>query len=127
MVGIERKKENSNAEARDIPAICPAAMVDMDRDVPGKTADKIWQAPIQTAWPRLIASIFQVWMRPPEASDPSASERVFIASTIHITIPPTSREVPMMYKLSRCLPMTLVRRNAGIAVTTNATNVSPKG
>src|SRR5450755_1554695 len=63
MVGIERKKENSSAEARDMPASWPAAMVDMDRDVPGKTAERIWQAPIQIAWPRLIASIFQVWMR----------------------------------------------------------------
>ena len=60
IVGIERKNENSKAEARDIPASCPAAMVDIDREVPGNTAEKIWQAPIQTAWPRLIASIFQV-------------------------------------------------------------------
>src|ERR1700747_3437772 len=60
MVGIERKKENSRAEARDIPASCPAAIVDMDREVPGKTADRIWHAPIQIDWPRLISSIFQV-------------------------------------------------------------------
>jgi len=25
-------------------------MVDMERDVPGKTAEKIWQRPIQMAW-----------------------------------------------------------------------------
>src|SRR5258707_229735 len=60
MVGIERKNENSRADARDLPAICPPGMVDIDRDVPGKTAERIWQAPIQTAWPRLMASIFQV-------------------------------------------------------------------
>ncbi len=47
IVGIERKNENSRAEARDIPASCPAAMVDIERDVPGKTADRIWHAPIQ--------------------------------------------------------------------------------
>src|SRR6185312_13492979 len=60
MVGIERKNENSSADARAIPAICPAAMVDIDRDVPGNTAERIWHAPIQIAWPRLINSIFQV-------------------------------------------------------------------
>src|SRR5947207_13493544 len=49
IVGMERKKENSSADARDIPAICPAAIVDMERDVPGNSADSIWHAPIQTA------------------------------------------------------------------------------
>ena len=60
MVGMERKNENSSADARDMPANCPAAIVDIDRDVPGNTADRIWQAPIQIAWPRLMASIFHV-------------------------------------------------------------------
>src|SRR3954451_14803445 len=41
IVGIERKNENSNAAERDIPATWAAAMVDIDRDVPGNTADKI--------------------------------------------------------------------------------------
>src|ERR1700731_3497176 len=52
MVGIDKKKENSSAEARDIPTSCPPAMVDMDRDVPGNTPEKIWQNPIHTDWPR---------------------------------------------------------------------------
>ncbi len=43
-----------------MPASCPAAMVAMEREVPGNTAERIWQAPIQIAWPRLMASIFQV-------------------------------------------------------------------
>src|SRR6516225_12289242 len=60
IVGIDRKKENSNADARDIPANCPAAMVDMDREVPGKTADRIWHAPIHTACPKLMSSICHV-------------------------------------------------------------------
>ena len=51
IVGMERKNENSSAAARDIPASCPPAIVDMEREVPGKTADRIWHAPIQTAWP----------------------------------------------------------------------------
>src|SRR6266849_5687419 len=127
MVGIERKNENSSADARDIPASCPAAMVDIEREVPGNTADRIWQAPIQIACPRLMASIFQVWMRVPGAPGPAASDDAFIASTIHITIPPISREAPMMYRLSRCLPMVLVNRNAGIAVVTKATAVRPRG
>ena len=34
--------------------------VAMEREVPGKTAENIWQMPIQMACPRLMASIFQV-------------------------------------------------------------------
>jgi len=37
-----------------------ALMVDIDREVPGKTAERIWQAPIHTACARLIASMRQV-------------------------------------------------------------------
>src|SRR5437773_5519132 len=87
MVGIDKKNEDSNAEALDIPANCPPAIVDIDREVPVNAADIIWQAPIQIAWPRLMSSILQVRMRPPGASGPAASERAFIASTVHITIP----------------------------------------
>src|ERR1700685_3986540 len=50
IVGIDKKHENSRADARDIPATCPAAIVDIERDVPGNTAERIWQAPIQIAW-----------------------------------------------------------------------------
>src|SRR5208283_725956 len=49
IVGIDRKNENSNADARDIPATWPPAIVAIDRDVPGNTADRIWQAPIHAA------------------------------------------------------------------------------
>ena len=49
IVGIDSRKLNSSADSRDMPEICPAAMVDMERLVPGKTAERIWQAPIQTA------------------------------------------------------------------------------
>src|SRR5260370_33458029 len=41
IVGIDRKKENSSAAGRDRPAIWPAAIVDIERDVPGKTAERI--------------------------------------------------------------------------------------
>src|SRR5450755_992338 len=112
MVGIDKKKENSSAEARDMPASWPAAMVDMERDVPGKTAERIWQAPIQIAWPRLIASIFQVWMRLFGAVGPAASELAFSASTIHMTIPPASSAHPMMLRFYKCLLMIFVIRNA---------------
>src|SRR5215469_16059510 len=87
IVGIDTKKENSSAEARDIPAICPPAIVDIDLDVPGKTAEKIWQNPIQIDCPRLMSSIFQVSILL-LAVGPAASALAFIASTIHITIPP---------------------------------------
>ena len=32
----------------------------MDRDVPGKIAEKVWQAPIQIAWLKLMSSMCQV-------------------------------------------------------------------
>ena len=32
---MDKKKENSSAEARDIPASWPAAIVDIEREVPG--------------------------------------------------------------------------------------------
>src|SRR5258706_10379152 len=102
-------------------------MVDMERDVPGNTPEKIWQNPIQTACPRLMFSIFQVWMRPPPADGPAASDLAFMASTIHMMTPPINKDQPMMYKFSRCLPMTLVSRNEGIAVTTNSNHTSPRG
>src|ERR1700752_5417956 len=102
MVGMETKKENSSAEARDMPAIWPAAMVDIEREVPGNTAEKIWQKPIQIACPRLMSSIFQVWMRPPPAEGPAASDLAFSASTIHMLIPPIRNDQPMLYKFSRC-------------------------
>src|SRR5438067_8967158 len=57
IVGMERKNENSSAAARVNPAVCPAAIVDIDREVPGKTADKICTAPIQTACGKLISSM----------------------------------------------------------------------
>ncbi len=47
---------------------------------------------------------------------PAVSHRAFIASMIHITIPPISREAPMMVRLSRCLPIILLSkkcRNCG--------------
>ena len=50
IVGIETKKEKSKAAERDIPAICPAAIVAIEREVPGKTAaERIWHAPTQSA------------------------------------------------------------------------------
>ena len=51
MVGMESRNENSSAAARDMPAVWPAAIVAIERDVPGKTAERIWHAPIQIAWP----------------------------------------------------------------------------
>src|SRR5258706_12693851 len=102
-------------------------MVDMERDVPGNTPEKIWQNPIQTACPRLMFSIFQVWMRPPPADGPAASDLAFMASTIHMMTPPINKDQPMMYKFSRSLPMTLVSRNEGMAVNTNAKLTTPRG
>src|SRR5262245_584070 len=110
MVGRERKNENSNADARDIPASWPPAMVAIEREVPGKTADRIWQAPTQIDCPRLMSSIFHVRMVLPDAPGPAFSQGAFMASTAHITIPPISREAPMTERLSRFLPISLVMR-----------------
>src|SRR5258708_30569606 len=99
MVGMERKKENSSAAARDMPAICPAAMVDMERDVPGKTADAIWQMPIQIACGSVVSSRCSVLWWPLGGGVPKR------ASTIHITIPPTRSDDPIMTRLSRHFPM----------------------
>ena len=56
MVGIESRKLNSRAVGRSMPTIWPAAMVDMEREVPGKMAESDWQSPIQMACARLISS-----------------------------------------------------------------------
>src|ERR1700690_2460364 len=123
MVGIDRKNENSSAEARDMPASWPPAMVDIDREVPGKTADRIWQAPIQMACGRLISSMCQIFMGVPGAEGPACSHFAFDPSMIHMATPPINSDAPIICRLSRCLPITLVRRKEGMAVTTNATMV----
>lgn len=70
-------------------------MVAMEREVPGNTADRIWQAPIQMACPPWMSSIFQVLIGVSAAPGPAFSQGAFIASMIHITMPPTSREAPI--------------------------------
>src|ERR1700674_3409127 len=95
MVGMERKKENSSAAARDIPTSCPAAIVDMEREVPGKTADRIWQGPIQMAWPAWVSSLFPVWMGEAGAPGPALSQGAFMASITHITMPPIKSAAPI--------------------------------
>src|SRR5581483_5243551 len=137
MVGMERKNENSSAAGRDMPANCPPVMVDMERDVPGNTAENSWQRPIQTACPRLIGSTFSVRKPTMLASDtalaaptePAGNGRGFpyTASTTHIITPPTMSEVAITCTLSRFFPITLVSKNAGTAVTTKATVVSVSG
>src|SRR5579862_9466695 len=102
-------------------------MVAIERDVPGNTAEKIWQKPIHIACHRLMASIFQVRMVLEGAFGPAASDLALVASTIHITIPPISSDQPMMGMLSRCLPMVLVNRNEGMAVTTKAMSTRLSG
>src|SRR4051812_17979712 len=49
MVGMERKNGTPSAAGGDMPAICPAAMVAIERDVPGNTAASTCTAPIHTA------------------------------------------------------------------------------
>src|SRR6202140_4719012 len=127
MVGMETKNENSRAAGLGIPPLSPPAMVAMERDVPGKTAERIWQRPIQIACARLMSSIFQVGVRLSAAPGPAASDFEFKASTSHITIPPISSDQPMIRMFSRCLPITFVSKKEGIAVTKKATVVRPRG
>ena len=54
---MERKKENSSAASRDMPATWPAAIVHIEREVPGKTAERTWTAPIQIAVGSFVSSI----------------------------------------------------------------------
>src|SRR5215831_14136429 len=121
MVGMERKKENSRAEGLDIPANWPEAIVDMEREVPGNTAEAIWQKPIQTACPVDISSTCSVLNRPLGGVAPNR------ASTIHMMIPPTNNDQPITARLSRLLPIFLCRSHAGPAVITKATSTSVRG
>src|SRR5690349_15151712 len=57
IVGMERKKENSRAVGLDIPANSPAVIVDIERDVPGKIAERICAAPMKTAWSNVMSSM----------------------------------------------------------------------
>ncbi len=57
---MERKKENSSAASRDMPATCPAAIVHMEREVPGKIAESTCTAPIQIAVGRFISSMCRI-------------------------------------------------------------------
>ena len=60
MVGMESRKLNSRAVGRSRPANWPLAIVDMEREVPGKMAERVWQRPIQMAWPSPISSTWRV-------------------------------------------------------------------
>src|SRR5580698_1177183 len=84
-----------------MPTICPAAIVDMDREVPGKTAESTWHRPIQIACPSDICSTWLV----------CGSPRVLQESTAHITMPPISSDQAITVRLSRCLPIVLVSKN----------------
>src|SRR5438034_1092421 len=42
----QKEKAKSDGGRRHRPAACPAAMVDIEREVPGKTAERICAAPI---------------------------------------------------------------------------------
>src|SRR5262245_19961207 len=112
MVGMERKKENSRAEGLDIPASWPEAMVDMEREVPGNTAEAIWQKPIQIACPADISSTCSVLNRPLGGAAPNR------ASTIHMMIPPTNNDQPITATLSRLSPRLLSSSHPGAAAIT---------
>src|SRR5439155_25192921 len=108
IVGIDRKNENSSAAGRDMPATWPAAIVDMEREVAGKTADRICAAPIQMACGKVISSMYVT------------RGRVKVASTIHMITPPMKSAQLITQRFSRFFPICFVNAHAGTAVTTNA-------
>jgi hypothetical protein len=75
----------------------------------GNTAARVWQAPIQIACPHLMLS-----------TSPDRFRVPYAASTTHITTPPMIRLHAISVRLSRFLPMSLVNKNAGIALLRNA-------
>jgi len=100
---------------RDSPASSPAAIVAIERDVPGNTGASVWHIPTHNACPNVIVSTS------PDGRCP------YIASTAHIIIPPTMNEVPMITRLSRCFPMIFSESSASADVHANAYNVRLSG
>src|SRR5579859_6244990 len=117
MVGMESRKLNSSAVGRSMPTSCPAAMVDIDREVPGKIADSAWHSPIQMDCPRFIDSVCVVY----------GSKRELHASTAHMMIPPASRAIAIAVRLPRFLSLHFFSASAGMEVQMNATMVSESG
>ena len=72
-------------------------MVDIEREVPGKTAERICAAPIQTACGSVISSMCIV------------RGRVKTASTIHMMIPPMRSARAITQRFSRFLPICFVK------------------
>ena len=107
---METKNEKSKDAERDIPANCPAAIVAIDREVPGNAADRIWHRPTQMACPKFMSSIFHVRMGEPGAAGPAFSYFDLAASITHIKMPPISNADPITARLSRFLPMTFVSK-----------------
>src|SRR6266571_534544 len=58
-------------------------------------------------------------------ADPLGSP--YLASTAHMTIPPTMSAIAITCKLSKFLPISLVSKNEGTAVHTKATAVNVRG
>src|SRR4030095_14359795 len=90
-------------------------MVDIEREVPGKTADAICAKPIQAAWGNDISSIRRVRGLRQNAS------------TSHMTTPPMNNAHAITQRFSRFCPICFFKRNDGTAVITNAIITSPSG
>jgi hypothetical protein len=73
-------------------------MVDIERDVPGKTADRICTAPIQSACGSVISSM--VWVRGLRQT----------TSTIHMITPPMRRAHAITLRLSKFWPICFFNR-----------------
>ena len=92
-------------------------MVDMEREVPGKMAESVWQRPIQMACGSDISSTWVVL----------ATWRPLQASTIHITMPPMSSARAIAFRLPRFFSLHLCSSSAGAEVQAKAIRVSEMG
>src|SRR6266700_1435443 len=110
MVGMESRKLNSSAVGLSMPTSCPAAMVDMDREVPGKMAESDWQTPIQMACAKLISSTWTVL----------GSKREAHTSTAHMITPPARRAMAITVMLLRFRSLHFFNKSAGTEVQINA-------
>ena len=95
-----------------MPASCPPAIVAIEREVPGNTPERIWQAPIQIACPPLMSSIFQgVDRRVPGGIRPGLFPRSLHGIDYpHHNAADQERSAHYVKAVSRFLPITLVSR-----------------
>jgi len=127
IVGIESEKTKTPEPKRaTFPLTAPAAIVDIDRRRrPGTPAEKYLARPNPRT--RLPQTHVLPYAKCECAFSGSPQPPLFPMWPFSSSTDPhndsarSAAKLPMMYKLSKCFPITLVSKKAGIAVTTKAT------